>query len=59
VDHFARLSLVELGAGIDDPVRQAVPAEPRQPHQVDVLRVVAVPQVPDQTAEGRCRMFVT
>jgi hypothetical protein len=52
VDHFARGFLVAFEAGIADPVGQAVAAEARQPHQVDVLRIVAVPQVAHQPAEG-------
>lgn len=46
VDRLARGGLVERGAGIDDPVRQAIAAKPGQPHQVYVLRIVALAQVP-------------
>lgn len=53
VDHFARRCLVKAGTGIVDPIGQAIAAEPRQPHQIDVLRIMPMPQVPDETAECR------
>ena len=51
MDHLARGGLVQRRAGIHDPVRKAIAAEPRQPHQLDVLRVMPVAQVPDKPAE--------
>ena len=53
MDRLARLRLVERRAGLDDPVGQAIAAEPRQTHQLDVLGIVAVAQMADETAEGR------
>ena len=55
MDHLARRGLVQRRAGVDDPVRKAIPAEPGQPHQFDVLRIMPVAQVPDETTECRRR----
>ena len=51
MDHLARSRLVEPRAGIVDPVCQAVAAKAGQPHQIDVLRIMPMAQVPDETAE--------
>ncbi len=48
---------VPLLRGLLDPVRQAVPAEAREGHEVDVLHVRAGPQVRHETAEGRSLEF--
>ena len=52
VDHFACGGLVPRKAAFDDPVRQAIAAEARKAHQVDVLGIVAVLEVLYQAAEG-------
>lgn len=52
VNHFTRLCLVQARPGIIDPVSQAIAAEARQTHQVDVLRVMAMAQMADKAAEG-------
>ncbi len=51
MDHLTRGGLVERGAGIDDPVGQAVAAKAGKAHQFDILRVVPMAQVPDKAAE--------
>ena len=51
MDDLARGRLVERCAGLDDPVGQTIAAEAREPHQINVLRIVAVAQVPHQMAE--------
>jgi len=40
-----------MGARRDDPVCQAIAAETCQPHQIDVLGVMPVLQMPHQSAE--------
>jgi len=52
MDHLARGRLVEPGAGIVDPVGKAIAAKASQAHQIDVLRIMPMAQVPDETAEG-------
>jgi hypothetical protein len=42
-----------LGGGFLEPVRQAIPAEARQIHQVDVLDVASCPEMFDKAAEHR------
>jgi hypothetical protein len=54
VDHLAGAGLVERRASFDNPVGQAIAAEPRQAHQVDILGIVAVPQMAHQPAKRRC-----
>ena len=51
MDQLARGGLVSAIACIADPVRQTVAAKTRQPHQLDILRVVPVAQVPDEPPE--------
>src|SRR5450830_604422 len=56
VNHFAGvveadLDLAFVGSGLV-PLGQAVAAETREVHQVDVLHVLAAVQVGDQSAEG-------
>ena len=51
VDHLARGRFAQRRAGLDDPVGQTIAAEAREAHQIDVLRIVAVAQVPHQMAE--------
>src|SRR5690606_15354566 len=46
VNQFPRGILVALETGVANPVRQTIPAEAREPHQVDILCVGAVAQVP-------------
>ena len=58
MDQRTRLGLVALEPAVADPVGQTVAAETRQPHEIDVLRIVAHLQVPDQPAEGRCSRCV-
>lgn len=55
MDHLARAGLVEPRAGIVDPVRQTIAAEAGKAHQLDVLRIVPMAQMPDKTAERGCR----
>src|SRR5690606_14366897 len=52
VDHFASGGLVSFETTVADPVGQAIAAEPCQPHQIYVLRIVAVAQVAHEAAEG-------
>jgi len=52
MDHRARSGLVERGARRYDPIRKAISAKARQPHQVDILRIVAMAQVAHKAAEG-------
>ncbi len=58
MDHLARGGLVEGGAGLHDPVREAIAAKAGKAHQLDVLRVVSMAQMPDEAAErgGRHRI---
>ena len=58
VDRLARGGLVERRAGIDDPVGQAVAAEACKAHQLDVLRIVPVAQMPDKAAERGSGHFI-
>ena len=51
VDQFARGGLVPFETGIEYPVGQAVAAKTGQAHQVDILRVMAVLQMPHQPPE--------
>ncbi len=51
VDHFTRGSLVQRRTSIHDPVRQAIAAKAGKTHELDVLRVVPMAQVPDKAAE--------
>src|SRR5687768_8047812 len=55
VDRLARVGVGELdatlGGGRPVPLREAVPAEPREVHDVDVLDVGALPEVLDEAAE--------
>ena len=53
MDEFPRRGLVAFIACIANPVGQAIAAESGEPHQLDILRIVAMAQVPDQAAEGR------
>jgi len=53
VDHFARLLLVAVITRIADPVGEAIAAEARQTHQVDILGIVAMAQMAHQAAKGR------
>ncbi len=55
VDQLSRRSLVAFKAGIHDPVCQAIPAKTGQPHQVNILRIVAVLQMKHQSLESRRR----
>ena len=55
MDHLARGALVDRCAGFDNPVGQAIAAEPRQPHQFDILGIVAMAQMPHQPPERRRR----
>ncbi len=55
MDHLARGALVDRCAGFDNPVGQAIAAEPREPHQLDILRIMTVAQVPHQSPECRRR----
>ena len=58
VDHLARTLLAQLKAFLAGclliPIGQAVAAKTRHVHQVDVLHLIAVTQMPNQTAECRC-----
>ena len=55
VDHLPCGGLVQRRAGIDDPFRQAIPAKAGKAHQLDVLCVVPMTQVPDKATErGGC-----
>ncbi len=58
MDQFTGGGLVAFEPGVADPVRQAIAAEPREPHQLDILCVVAMLQVAHQSAEcsGRNRI---
>lgn|GEM_PF-6384155 len=49
---------VACKARLTNPVGQAIAAETGQPHQIDVLRVMPVPQVPHQPAEGGSSHFI-
>ena len=51
MDHLARSRLVEPGTGVVDPVSKTIAAKARKPHQIDVLRIMPMAQVPDETAE--------
>src|SRR5262249_14068403 len=57
VDHLASVGIAELDAALDRrgaiPLRQAVPAEPGEVHDVEVLDVGALAKVLDQAAERR------
>ena len=53
MDHFARLLLVPGIPSIADPVGEAIAAEARQTHQVDILGIVAMAQMAHQAAKGR------
>lgn len=61
VNHFAGvieadLDLAFVGGGLV-PLGQAVAAETRKVHQVDVLHILATVQVRDQSAEGSSFKF--
>jgi hypothetical protein len=58
VDQFARRCFVTIEARIADPVGQAIAAESRQSHQLDILRVMAMLKVAHQPAKGRSRYCV-
>jgi hypothetical protein len=51
VDQLARAGLVARKASLTDPVGEAVAAEPRNAHQVNVLRVGTMAQVANQTTK--------
>src|SRR5690606_41968761 len=51
VDDRARLLLAHRAVRFGDPVGEAVAAEAGQTHQIDVLRVGAVLQMPDRSEE--------
>ena len=57
VDELARRVQVDLEAALagrlDEPLAQAVAAEPRESHELDVLHVLALVEVTKQTAEHR------
>jgi len=52
MDHFACRLLVERSASVADPVGQAVAAEPGQAHQLDILGIVAMAQMPHQSPKS-------
>ena len=49
--NLARGRLVQPRTGIVDPVRQAIAAETGKAHQINVLSIVPMAQMPDETAE--------
>src|SRR6218665_1672216 len=55
---FAADRLARLGRSLLDPVGEAVAAEAGQAHQVDILRILPMPQMGDQPAEGGGGDFV-
>ena len=52
MDKLTGGGLVSFEASIANPVGEAIAAEARQPHQFDILRVMAMAKMPDQSAEG-------
>ena len=58
MDQLTRRRLIAFVAGLAYPVGEAVAAEPGQPHQIDVLRIVPVAQMPHQAAKGGGCHFV-
>ena len=52
VDKLARGGLALRKAAFDDPIGKAVAAKARQPHQIDILGIVAMAQVAHQPPEG-------
>ncbi len=58
VDDLARGDFVERRARFDDPVRQTIPAEAGETHQIDVLRIMAVPQMVHQPAKRGCSLRI-
>lgn len=51
MNHFARLTLVARKTRVANPVGQAIPAKTGQAHQVYILCIVAVVQMPNEPAE--------
>lgn len=58
MDERARGGLVALIARIADPVGKAIAAKARQPHQIDILRVVAMAQMAHQPAKRLSRLRI-
>ncbi len=54
MDDLARLILSQIAVSFRDPVGEAVAAEARRPHQIDILDIRPVLQMRDQAAEGGC-----
>ena len=54
MNELARGVPVTFEPGIADPVGEAIAAEAGQPHQLDILRIVAMLQMPHQAAESGC-----
>ena len=52
VDEGAGRRCVAIKPGLHDPVSEAIAAEPGQPHQVDILRIMAVLQMAYQMAKS-------
>lgn len=58
MDQRARGGLVERGASRYDPVCEAITAKSGKPHQVDILCIVAMPQMTHQAAKCSRRVGV-
>lgn len=53
MDQFARRGFVAFESSIADPVGKTIAAEAREPHQFDILGIVAMAQMTHQTPKCR------
>lgn len=52
MNDLARRHFIQRRARFDNPIRQAIAAKSGQPHQLDILRIMALAQMADQPAKG-------